>query len=93
MLTPVECHYIFKGKTRLSRWNASHERIPGLDSMPEEVQEHFDESSKKKLQEANALSDQWLEIHTGSAQYMGMKSNATILYGHNESYEHRVDHL
>ncbi|MFZ1788972.1 MAG: aminofutalosine synthase MqnE, partial [Saprospiraceae bacterium] len=36
--------------------------------------------------------DQWLELHS-VWHNMGGRSNATMLYGHIESYEHRVDHL
>jgi aminodeoxyfutalosine synthase len=34
----------------------------------------------------------WLYIHE-TAHKLGMHSNATMLYGHIESYEHRVDHM
>ncbi|MEY3433466.1 MAG: aminofutalosine synthase MqnE, partial [Bacteroidota bacterium] len=37
-------------------------------------------------------ADGWLDIHA-TAHRLGMHSNATMLYGHIESYEHRVDHM
>jgi aminodeoxyfutalosine synthase len=37
-------------------------------------------------------SDTWLEIHE-TAHKIGISSNATMLYGHLESYAHRVDHM
>ncbi|HCK21020.1 MAG TPA: aminofutalosine synthase MqnE, partial [Bacteroidetes bacterium] len=37
-------------------------------------------------------TDTWLEIHK-TAHELGMHSNATILYGHIETYEHRIDHM
>lgn len=64
----------------------------GLDSMPGGGAEIFDESIREKIAGGKCSSDQWLEIHR-IWHNMGMKSNATILYGHIESYEHRVDHL
>jgi aminodeoxyfutalosine synthase len=34
----------------------------------------------------------WLEIHE-TAHQLGMHTNATMLYGHIESYAHRIDHM
>ena len=34
----------------------------------------------------------WLKIHE-AAHNLGMHSNATMLYGHIEKYEHRIDHM
>ena len=36
--------------------------------------------------------DRWIEIHR-VAHSMGIRSNATLLYGHIETYEERVDHF
>lgn len=43
--------------------------------------------SRKKIS-----GERWLEI-IKTAHELGIKTNATMLYGHVESYEHRVDHL
>ena len=91
-LTPVEYHYIFK-KGKLSYQDGMHlMKESGLDSMPGGGAEIFDETIREKIAGGKCSSDQWLEIHR-IWHNMGMKSNATILYGHIESYEHRVDHL
>jgi aminodeoxyfutalosine synthase len=37
-------------------------------------------------------ADGWLRIHE-AAHRLGMHSNATMLYGHIENYEHRIDHM
>ena len=34
----------------------------------------------------------WLTIHE-TAHSLGIPSNATILYGHMETYAHRIDHM
>ncbi|MFH1005006.1 MAG: aminofutalosine synthase MqnE, partial [Bacteroidota bacterium] len=52
----------------------------------------FDEQLRKKICEDKCTSEQWLEIHE-TAHRLGIHSNATILYGHIESFEHRVEHL
>ncbi|NBR55994.1 MAG: aminofutalosine synthase MqnE [Chitinophagia bacterium] len=39
-----------------------------------------------------ATADEWLHIHK-TAHNLGMHSNATLLYGHIEKYEHRIDHM
>ena len=37
-------------------------------------------------------ADGWLHIHE-TAHRLGMHTNATMLYGHIEKYEHRIDHM
>jgi aminodeoxyfutalosine synthase len=37
-------------------------------------------------------ADGWLHIHE-TAHKLGMHSNATMLFGHIERYEHRIDHM
>jgi len=41
---------------------------------------------------AKISGERWLEVHS-AAHRLGLKTNATMLYGHVESYEDRVDHL
>lgn len=91
-LTPVEYHYIFK-KAKLSYeegMKLMHEA--GLDSMPGGGAEIFDEKIRDEIAGGKCSSEQWLRIHEIWHE-MGLRSNATILYGHVESYAHRIDHL
>jgi aminodeoxyfutalosine synthase len=64
----------------------------GLDSIPGGGAEIFDERLRKVICDAKTSSDLWLTIHE-TAHNLGIPSNATILYGHMETYEHRIDHL
>ncbi len=64
----------------------------GLDSIPGGGAEIFDEEIRKQICDDKASTNQWLEIHE-AAHSIGLPSNATILYGHVESYENRIDHL
>jgi len=64
----------------------------GLDSIPGGGAEIFDEEIRKKICDDKSTSDMWLEIHK-TAHKTGIPSNATILYGHIETYKHRIDHL
>lgn len=91
-LTPVEFHYIFK-KAKLS-YEEGMERMlqAGLDSLPGGGAEIFDEVLREKIAGGKCSSEEWLRIHE-IWHGLGKKSNATILYGHLETYAHRIDHL
>jgi len=64
----------------------------GLDSMPGGGAEIFHWDVRKKICPEKANAETWLAIH-GQAHRLGLRTNATMLYGHVEKYEHRVDHL
>lgn len=64
----------------------------GQDSLPGGGAEIFDETIRKEICDDKCTSAQWLEIHE-TAHKLGMPSNATMLYGHIETYEHRIDHM
>ena len=64
----------------------------GLESMPGGGAEIFDEELRSKICPDKTGSSEWLRIHS-VAHNMGIPTNATMLYGLLETYEHRVDHL
>ncbi len=64
----------------------------GQDSLPGGGAEIFDETLRAQICDDKATTAQWLEIHE-TAHKLGMPSNATMLYGHVENFEHRVDHM
>ncbi|MCJ7774349.1 MAG: aminofutalosine synthase MqnE [Desulfobacterales bacterium] len=64
----------------------------GLESMPGGGAEIFDEQLRAEICPDKTGSEEWLRIHSVAHQ-MGIPTNATILYGLLESYEHRIDHL
>ena len=64
----------------------------GQNSLPGGGAEIFDETIRKEICEDKCTSAEWLEIHE-TAHKLGMPSNATMLYGHVEKFEHRIDHM
>ncbi len=64
----------------------------GLDSIPGGGAEIFDEKIRAEICHQKSQSATWLGIHE-TAHKLGIPSNATILYGHIETYAHRIDHL
>jgi aminodeoxyfutalosine synthase len=64
----------------------------GLDSLPGGGAEIFAERVRKKIAHDKCGTDRYLAIHK-LAHAMGMKSNVTMLYGHIETAEERVDHM
>jgi aminodeoxyfutalosine synthase len=64
----------------------------GLDSIPGGGAEIFDEEIRREICKEKTSSERWLHIHE-AAHRAGIPSNATMLYGHIESYSHRIDHM
>lgn len=91
-LTAAEIHFLSE------EYNLSHDEIiakmleSGVDSMPGGGAEIFDEKVRKKICGGKVTSEQWLNIHR-LWHKAGKQSNATMLFGHVESREHRIDHM
>ena len=64
----------------------------GLDSLPGGGAEIFAERVRRKICHDKADADRYLSIHR-LAHRLGMRSNVTMLYGHIETMEERVDHM
>ena len=91
-LTPVEYHYIFK-KAKISYEEGMRlMKEAGLDSMPGGGAEIFADEIRDQIAGGKCSGEQWLRIHEIWHE-LGMRSNATMLYGHIEHYGHRIDHL
>ena len=91
-LTPVEYHYIFK-KDKLSYEEGMKlMKESGLDSMPGGGAEIFHPEIRDQIAGGKCSGEQWLRIHEVWHE-LGRRSNATMLYGHIEKFEHRIDHL
>jgi aminodeoxyfutalosine synthase len=67
-------------------------REAGLDMLPGGGAEVFSERVRKKLFKPKIGWDKWSEVHR-TAHQLGIKSNSTMLYGHIETYEERIDHM
>jgi aminodeoxyfutalosine synthase len=90
--TAVELDYMFRKAKLTVKEGLAYLKQAGLDSIPGGGAEIFDESIRQKICADKVNADGWLEIHE-TAHSLGMHSNATMLYGHIESYAHRVDHM
>ena len=67
-------------------------REAGLDSMPGGGAEVFSRRVREALCPKKTSSEDWLEIHK-KAHRLGIKTNCTLLYGHMETLQERVEHL
>ncbi len=91
-LTPVEYHYIFKkGKVSYEEGMRLMKEA-GLDSMPGGGAEIFHPEIRDRIAGGKCTGEEWLRIHEIWHE-LGGRSNATMLYGHIEGFEHRIDHL
>lgn len=91
-LTPVEYHYIFKKAKIDYATGMKLMKEAGLQSIPGGGAEIFHPEIREKIAKDKCTGDQWLQIHE-EWHKLGMRSNATMLYGHIEEYKHRVDHM
>jgi aminodeoxyfutalosine synthase len=91
-LTPVEYHYIFKKAKIDYATGMKMMKNAGLESIPGGGAEIFHEEIRELICKDKCTADQWLEIHE-EWHKLGMRSNATMLYGHIEKFWHRVDHM
>jgi len=64
----------------------------GLDMLPGGGAEIFEPTIRKQICPRKSTADEWLAVHE-EAHALGMKSNCTMLFGHIESREDRIDHL
>lgn len=64
----------------------------GLDGMPGGGAEIFAPETRRRICKDKIDADIWLEVHR-LAHQIGLRTNATMLYGHIESDEDRVDHV
>ena len=90
--TPVELEYMFRKAKVTTEEGMKLAHEAGLDSLPGGGAEIFHPDIRTIICADKATADEWLHIHK-TAHHLGMHSNATLLYGHIEKYEHRIDHM
>jgi aminodeoxyfutalosine synthase len=90
--TAVEIHWFAHMTKRPYRAILEDMVAAGLGSMPGGGAEIFHPEVRSQICEHKADATPWLEIHR-AAHDMGLRTNATMLYGHIENAYHRVDHL
>jgi aminodeoxyfutalosine synthase len=90
--TAVELDYMFRKAKLTNEEGVKVLKEAGLDSIPGGGAEIFDEEIREKICADKVDAEGWLAIHE-AIHNAGMHSNATMLYGHIEKYEHRIDHM
>jgi len=64
----------------------------GLGSMPGGGAEILNDQIRRQLCPNKAMSEEWLDVHR-TAHQLGIKTNCTMLYGHVETMEDRINHM
>ncbi len=90
--TAVELDYMFSKAKKTIAEGLTYLKECGLGSLPGGGAEIFDEKIREEIAGDKCSSERWLEIHE-TAHGLGIKSNVTMLYGHVEKYQHRIDHM
>ena len=90
--TAVEWDWFERLTKRSTRDLLAEMKAAGLGSLPGGGAEIFHPDIRSKICDYKADAEQWLRVHR-EAHELGLRSNATMLYGHIEKPEHRIDHL
>ncbi|TXH23133.1 MAG: aminofutalosine synthase MqnE [Chitinophagaceae bacterium] len=90
--TAVELDYMFRKAKMTAKEGLSFLKEAGLQSLPGGGAEIFDAEIRAQICADKVDGNGWLHIHQ-TAHELGMHTNATMLYGHIETYAHRVDHM
>jgi aminodeoxyfutalosine synthase len=90
--TAVELDYMCKKANVSYKEGLQILKDAGQGSLPGGGAEIFDSEIRSQICKDKCTSDEWLEMHE-AAHNVGMPSNATIIYGHIEKYEHIIDHM
>jgi aminodeoxyfutalosine synthase len=90
--TAVEWDWFARLTGRPTRDLLAQFKEAGLGSLPGGGAEIFHSEVRDKICEHKADAAEWFRVHR-EAHELGLRSNATMLYGHIEEARHRVDHL
>jgi aminodeoxyfutalosine synthase len=90
--TAVEIHFFARQFSMSYESVLGRLRAAGLDSLPGGGAEIFHPEVRTRIAHDKATAEEYLDVHR-VAHGMGMRTNTTMLYGHIETFEHRVDHL
>jgi aminodeoxyfutalosine synthase len=90
--TAVEWDWFSRLTNRPTRDILAEFQEAGLGSLPGGGAEIFHPEVRDRICEHKADADAWIRIHR-EAHELGLRSNATMLYGHIEESRHRIDHL
>jgi aminodeoxyfutalosine synthase len=90
--TAVELDYMFRKAKLTVEEGLQQLKDAGLQSLPGGGAEIFHPEVRNIIAADKVTGEGWLHIHE-AAHNLGMATNATMLYGHIEKFEHRIDHM
>ncbi len=90
--TAIELSYMIRKAGLSTREGLQRLLDAGMDAIPGGGAEIFDEEVRSKICPDKGSTAEWFDVHR-TAHQLGIKTNATMLYGHIESVKHRIDHL
>lgn len=90
--TAVEVDYLAREHQKSVEEVLAALQEAGLDSLPGGGAEIFSPRVRELICPRKISGERWFEVHL-AAHSLGMRTNATMLYGHLETLEERVDHL
>ena len=90
--TAIELSYMIRKAGLSTREGLQRLIDAGMEAIPGGGAEIFDEEIRSKICPDKGSTAEWFDVHR-TAHQLGIKTNATMLYGHIESVEHRIDHL
>ena len=90
--TAIELSYMIRKAGLSTREGLQRLLDAGMDAIPGGGAEIFDEEIRSKICPDKGSTAEWFDVHR-TAHQLGIKTNATMLYGHIEQIEHRIDHL
>lgn len=91
-MTGVEVDFLAKREKLSIAETLRRLRAAGLDSIPGGGAEVFHPDARKRMMATKIAGDRFLEVHA-EAHKQGIPTNVSILYGHVETMEERVDHM
>lgn len=90
--TAIELAYMIEKAAMSYREGLQLLKEAGMEAIPGGGAEIFDEGLRARICPAKGSSATWLSLHA-EAHRIGIRSNATMLYGHVETVAQRIDHL
>jgi aminodeoxyfutalosine synthase len=90
--TAIEIHFFARHYGMTYEEVLTKLALAGLGSLPGGGAEIFHPEVRGRIAGDKATAEEYLDVHR-TAHRLGMRTNATMLYGHIETFEHRVDHL
>lgn len=90
--TAIELAYMIRQAGLTTHEGLQQLKAAGMEAIPGGGAEIFNEELRARICPDKGSTAEWFEVHA-AAHHLGITTNATILYGHIETIEHRIDHL